>query len=194
MKVTNLIEMPMFIDREMRTKDSGLAKMHLANLKKNYKIVQHDSDGSFVAIAKDKTKAIAGTIDGNDVIRHIEGTLEVPPPIEGLSNAVVMKYVEAAAATKGSGFGQLLYKGLASAGYPVVSDDLQMRGGRAIWTKLANTLPNDLVVNLADSRTGKLVRDDKGGVVNYNGTNYNSDIIWGNTDDHDAIRLILRKK
>lgn len=61
--------------------------------------------------------------------------------------------------------------------YVVVSDNIQYKGGRELWRKIAETtkLNGKSVIICDDS---KIIRDDKDEIIRYNGGNFDAVEIW----------------
>lgn len=79
---------------------------------------------------------------------------------------------------------------LSKLGYVIISDELQYKGAKSLWKKLATIgLAN---VRVFDQDSDKFIIGNNNSEI-YNGTNIDDSVIWGNSDKM-SILLILSTK
>jgi len=72
-----------------------------------------------------------------------------------------------------------LYSTLVNAGYVVVSDTVQYRGGMKLWKKIArHTVTGDYNVHIFDRKLNDYLKDDNNQILTYNGSNLPDTAIW----------------
>jgi hypothetical protein len=79
---------------------------------------------------------------------------------------------------KRAGLGYLLYKAVMNAGYTVISDNVQYRGGRRLWEKIVKLSAVEQH-NVFIIRDGEYLTDDHGDKIKYDGSNIQDSEIWG---------------
>lgn len=110
-----------------------------------------------------------------------------------MNKVLQVSVVEVVRESKMKNLGSFLYSSLVQEGYTILSDNLQYEGGYQLWKKLARShLPNE-VVYIMDH--GRLMLDDKGQPVEYDGTNIPDEKIWSENDNlKNYVLLVYTKK
>lgn len=205
MKLRDLLqEMPRLSRNEM---DDGQLQVEVffltdANIKNlGYTSVGKRADVE-VMLKKDLTTAIVGTRqkrhDGVDGIL-VYGQIIFKEDLV-LSNKTLQKFakphnilqielVEIARENKFAGLASFMYSSIVQAGYTVISDTLQFKGGAELWKKIARShLPNEAVW-LIDH--GDVTLDADGKPVEYDGKNMPDSEIWSLDDDSKKYLLFV---
>jgi hypothetical protein len=90
------------------------------------------------------------------------------------------------------GLGYNLYKSVVEAGYTLVSDTLQYRGGKALWKKIAPMSKHDGFQVFILSN-GEFISDESGEALAYDGDNIPDDQIWSQDATNKHVLLVARK-
>lgn len=93
------------------------------------------------------------------------------------------------------GLATYIYKYLVSQNSTILSDNHQYRGGKAIWKKLCKD--SDFKVRVFHQENNDFLRDDKGKVIVYDGSNIPEEQIWDDKWDSEVsknIVLVLNKR
>lgn len=186
MKFKELFEMPTYIDRELPIADVKVGVMSIATLDREYTMLGEQQNGSeriIGAIKQNMKSAIIGYAaqldDGRPAIRIITTlTFHEAPDLGELGGkALQVDTVVSVDEARGGGYGYALYKMLINAGYSLASDNIQYIGGRELWKKIVRRAAKDMhnVYILVD---GKLLRNEAGQPIAYDGSNVPDDVIW----------------
>lgn len=72
--------------------------------------------------------------------------------------------------------------------FDLVSDRVQYLGAKVLWQSLAKSSPINVYV--FDESTKDYIRDSLGDIINYNGSNIDENLIWGQTNQHHDRLLV----
>lgn len=159
----------------------------------------------YVVMHKDKSIAVIGKpsirkMDGKSGMEII-GTAEFKDaPDVSSSKLIVFSHnvlqidsVEVAKKFKARGYGFYLYFALASAGYSIISNSTQYRGGKELWKKIARQMVNNLY-NVFIIQDGEVLLSDSGDPVVYDGANIDDAELWSaDADKHYTLFALKRK-
>lgn len=183
MKLKDLFEMPEYIDSDLNLDgiEQHNQQFSLEEFNRDFTVLVNRSVGGnniVIGMAKDRSKAIAGYIKNDVVISQCVLEFHPASDLGEAGNGLQVDVVQAKDDARGTGFGYELYKTLLDAGYTLVSDHTQYRGGKALWMKVLRRAAADghYVMILKD---GKFMRDASGQIIKYDGTNIPDDQIWG---------------
>lgn len=200
MKFKDLFEMPEYLDKELNLPPNTLNVISADSLDREYTLLgEHQSDGDQIvsAIKNDQSSAVIGmVVTRDDGVRALKVVVVVDfhasPNLGELAGgpALQVDIVQSLSDMKGFGYGYQLYKDLLTAGIAVVSDHTQYRGGKALWLKIVKRAARDMH-NVSILRDGKLLRDENGEVVVYNGSNVPDDVIWGKAGSLQHFNTLL---
>jgi len=206
MKLSQLFEMPQLTDRELDGEKDGVEPMKPFVITTQRYMERYDQlaqDGNVVvAISKTHNSAIIAT----KTIRHdkadgfnIVGILElkenpqlgfpVDPTYLKQRKMLQVNLVTVADEARFMGVGSFLYSSLAQAGFTVISDTHQFKGGKELWKKLARARRKDEVVYILNK--GKILTDEHG-PIEYNGENIPDNEIWSSDEQHKYVLLIYK--
>ena len=192
MKLQDLFEMPDFIDKDIEPFPFQHKSYSVEAIERSFDVIKKLKIGKntfWVAIKKNKEIAVLGVFSTRaedkkpilKVIAEVEfkSTLDLSWGREFDIDAEHVLQVDGASVLtthQVSGVGTNLYLALAEAGYVVLSDTTQYRGGRKLWEKLISfSQASGCAVYIIDN--GKVIMDDDKPLI-YNGTNYSANEIW----------------
>jgi hypothetical protein len=194
MRYNELFEAPTYNDKELpQIKGSvgGLRSIDTLN-EEWIELETVDSDGSIISVFLKKTLSIA--IVGKWVMRDdgkkaldtlvsltFKSDLKVSyvSDMKPAGNLLQVEIVEAGSDDdKRVGYGYQLYKAVMDAGYTLISDNVQYRGGRRLWEKIVKRSAVDNH-NVFIIRDGEYLTDDNGDRIKYDGSNIRDSEIWG---------------
>lgn len=186
MTFDELFEMPTFVNSELPVDDVQVSIMSANTLKREYDMLGEFSVGSdrvVGAIKKNHKSAIIGHMvqrdDGVPSMRVVTTLTfhEQPNLGEIAGKALQVDTVVSTDEARGGGYGYSLYKMLLNSGFTLASDNVQYVGGIELWKKIIRRSARDLH-NVYILQNGKLLRDEKGQVIVYDGSNVPDDVIW----------------
>ena len=211
-----LLETPDFLDKEMpiitSTSTSTFNFYSIDTINREFEIVDKSKIGKieyWTLLKNDKSSAVIGQLgkrkEDNKIGIQLDGQLEFKnkpdlafDKLIKLPEHVLQVDSVEVFTDKFKGIGYLLYMGLASFGYIIVSDHSQYRGGKKLWEKLSKlSTANNYSVYIVDN--GHPVLDDKGEILKYDGTNLADDKIWSSpttniaNSRHNYVLLVLKK-
>lgn len=209
MKLHQLFEMPMLTNRELGSDpDDDIEPMKpfvitVERYKERYEQLAQKGD-AVVAISKDHKSAIVATRttrhDNADAY-SVLGILELKEnpnlgfPVDShyvqKNKILQVTLVTVAEEAKFMGVGSFLYSSIAQAGFTIISDTHQFKGGQALWKKLARSkLANEVVYVM---NQGKVFAKNNQPVI-YDGSNIPDNEIWSEDQQHKYVLLIYKKK
>lgn len=205
MNFRELFEMPTFVNRELPVDDVQVSIMSSDTLKREYDMLGEIAVGSdrvVGAIKKNHKSAIIGHLvrrdDGVPSMRVVTTlTFHEQPDLGEIDGkALQVDTVVSTDEARGGGYGYALYKMLLNAGFMLASDNVQYIGGIELWKKIIRRSARDMH-NVYILQNGKLLRDDRGNVVTYDGTNVPDDVIWSTnkrSEQHYYTLLVAANK
>ncbi len=190
-ELVSLMEMPQFIDREMPRSEPQQLKLSVEAFEREFDLFDRyqltpgagaDPVMAIIGLAKDKSSAIAGEMvkEGARYFVYVRINLtfhdtpqasEIPGPILQVDTVI------ASPSMKSRGMGYRLYQALIKNGYTLFSDNTQYRGGRELWNKIVRESVKD-GHNVYILVGYKLMRDENGHVIRYDGHNIDPTKIW----------------
>jgi hypothetical protein len=206
MKYRELLENPPeYIDSEMTRMKGRFNAISQQTIDRNYTILsKYEYDGltNLILIANDLKSATIGTWENIEneerlqlkirLVFHEELQLGSETPEFDLKNVLQVDVVEVMTTT-GEGYGYQLYKAIINAGYTLISDNVQYRGGKALWDKIITKSATDLH-NVYVIQNGKFLKDRQKNPIKFNGTNLPSDAVWGDDPEHHYALLMVSNK
>lgn len=209
MKANELFEMPIFVDKEANFNDSFRPFYSQDTIDRDFEFIRkgknpNDDTEYYVAIKKNNSIAVIGIPGtrkdgkpGMEVIGDVD--FHKYPNVDGLqqikfpSNVLQINTVKISDKWKTRGWGYLLYLSLVKAGYPLICDFTQFRGGKALWKKIAKSGSFDNIkVNVI--QRGVVMVDEDGKPINYNGDNIHDDEIWSQNFDNKYSLLVMTQE
>lgn len=192
MKLQDLFEMPDFIDKDIEPFPFQHKSYSIEAVERSFEVIKKlkiSKNIFWVAIKKNKEIAVLGVLstraeDSKPILKVVaevefKSTLDLSWGREFDVDAKHVLQVDGASVLTShqvSGIGSNLYFALAEAGFVVLSDTTQYRGGRKLWEKLiAFSKASACAVYIIDN--GKVVMDNDKPLI-YNGSNYSADDIW----------------
>lgn len=197
MKLKELVtEMPEFRDREMKFSPIPAedTQFWLPEFDRDFDILAKREAGQqviVVGLSKDKSKCITGIIDGDSVYTECILEFQPPPDYHEIDGPVLQVSIVQAKDQdmKGTGFGYEMYKAILKAGYALISDYTQYRGGQKLWDKIVRRAGQDGHYVLV-MKNGEIMTEKNGAPIKYNGANIPFGEIWGSTADHSNTLLV----
>jgi hypothetical protein len=170
--------------------------------KRGYELVGHRGSTE-VLITKDRETAIIGNRQkrGQDGAEGImiygqlifKTKLKLGVDVKDVTDKVLqVDVVEVARQAKMEGLGTFLYSSLVQAGYSIITDTLHYEGGYKLWKKISRAHKANEVVYILDH--GKLMLDDQGKPIEYDGENVPEDQIWSDDELKKFVLLLYTKK
>jgi hypothetical protein len=194
MKLENLLESPTFIDKDANFNGSFTPFYSLDTLDREFEFIHKgknslDNSDFWVVIKKDLSLAAIGTPGkrksddkvGMEIIGSID--FKEKPDFSGdrwidiKKSVLQVDGVEIGKKSRSKGYGFLLYLALADAGYAIISDNVQYRGGKALWKRIASIINNDYAVYVIED--GKVKMEGESPIM-YDGKNINDADLWSN--------------
>jgi len=214
MKIEDLLEAPPdFIDKEMPVIITGTLNFYSEDtIEREFDIigtVKIASETYWTILKKDKSFSVIGLLgkrkEDKKVGIQIIGTVDFKDKpdfsfdrlIKTDKNVLQVDSVQIQDKNKFRGLGFNLYKSLVDYGYIIVSDHAQYRGGKKLWEKISK-LSNAKNYSVYIVNDGKVVTDDKGELIKYDGTNLADDKIWAKptnkiSDSRRYVLLVMKK-
>lgn len=115
------------------------------------------------------------------------GYLKDPKQITGLKSPYQIGLIQTIRSSQGQGLAKELYLFLISQGYEIFSDNEQFLGGYWLWKSISRS--DKINVYVWDDLKKDYLRDDKGALVRYDGSNIPEDLIW--SDDESKLHTLL---
>lgn len=211
MKVSELFEMPQYINKEMPILgDFNLfySEESIERLFDKVSIFKVGEDEFAVLIKKSRADAVLGKFsfrDNETFGVSVIGKLEFKDTLDlswineihvSAKNVLQVDGVSLNAEVRSGGLGTHFYVALVKYGFVLISDTLQYTGGRKLWDKLARTSKSNSV-NVFIVADGEVVMDGDN-PLKYNGKNYSEDEIWGPETNNPSnskkhVLLVLKK-
>lgn len=211
MKVEDfLIEAPQLFKKELIVDNNSL-RPFVSNdaIKESFDIVSKIKDPKgiqdFLFIILRKTLETAyigypGPRDGDNKLGlHILSSVEFKKDIilsgseviKGRKNVLQVNLIRTPTKEQAIGYGQLLYLGLAKAGYVIISDYKHYDGGKKLWKKNARLAGiNKYKVYVADK--GVIRKDQEGNPIIYDGNNIDDCELWSENSKLKYTLFILK--
>lgn len=209
MKLQQLLEMPQLTDRELGDDpDDQIEPMRPffitdQRIKERYQIIGQRDD-VYVCIAQDFSSAVIGIkgqrhdrLPGIDVYGDLQfknPNLGFKVDQLGLANQKVLQVglVTVVKESQFMGLGTFLYSSLVQAGFTIISDNHQFKGGKELWKKLGRSPLAGTAVYLMNR--GEVVSDANGNPIEYNGMNIPDDQIWSADAQHKYILFVYKRR
>lgn len=207
MKLQDLFEMPNYINKEMPVLKTNFRPSYsITTIDREFIIIGKYTISNieyWVLLKTDKSFAVLGKIGSiSDEVRLLViAKLDLKPTLDlswekefdiEAQNVIQVDGVEVLdASEKMQGFGSLFYKSLAKYGYVLISDTTQYKGGLELWKKLAKTASKDnLKVHIIQDGEPLMSGSE---ALNYNGTNYPDEKIWGSASvgPEESLKHVL---
>jgi hypothetical protein len=205
MKLQDLFEMPLFIDKEFPTLKNS--RMLSANtIEDDYDVLwtgKRNEASISVIMKKNKSVAFIGhLVERTDkvICLQLDGGLEFKDrkdfswmhdiKVEA-RNALQIDGIQLEESFQKQGLASLLYLEIVRYGYVLISDTTQYRGGRKLWESLAKR-QEDQGVKIYVVDNGKVILDDANEPLEYDGSNIPADQIWStSTNIEDSKKHVL---
>lgn len=192
MKLQDLFEMPDFIDKDIEPFPFQTDMLSVDTINRSFDVIKKVSikkNHGWICLKKDKSVAVIGYLSrrkpDNKPALSIVGEVEFKASLDlswvheiNVESANVLQVDGASvlSAFHGGSIATSLYFALAEAGYVVLSDTTQYRGGRKLWEKLISfSQASGCAVYIIDN--GKVIMDEDKPLI-YNGSNYSATEIW----------------
>lgn len=203
MKITDILtEMPQIINKELPVFNLGTHKRFNTFDTLSIKYITIIDQPYYVGLSKDNSYAIIGEYNNRDYDNakgvNIIGSIEFKTPLnisstKLITNAKILQVdgVQVDKDYQRDGIGYYLYFALITAGYAIVSDNIQYLGGQAIWKKIAklSNIYNYKVYIMDDM----VIRTNNGVPVYYDSSNIDDCEIWSTQNNHIHTLLIAVK-
>jgi hypothetical protein len=141
-----------------------------------------------VALAKNKTMAgvffRTQTTEGRDVMAvcclvYFKQPILTHPPVDMQGVMLQVDRVATVSQYEGNDIASSLYAELVNAGYVVVYDTIQYRGGMKLWKKIARrSITGNYKVHIYDGQINDYLRDTDNQILTYTEKNIPDNAIW----------------
>lgn len=209
-----LTELPDYDPRQLPPKPNLLTNYFSdATLARDFKQIAKLERGVEVWMINDNSMAVIGDRRARPPANETEGLHAVctllmkpeeymTPGLGQIKTMLQVDYVEADPQLASRGYGRNLYQSVVAAGFMLACDNYQYFHGRKLWESLVQGQGHTYVINIL--KDGKMVLDNNGQLLNYDGRNFPADEIWTEVDhtlpaskrdtkNHNTI-LIMRRK